>query len=601
MKSNLKKRLHDFFSDRTLRGKLLWIYFILLLIPLGLFTFYAFYRISSVVQKQTFTAAQKTFEDTAATVNNQIERLDGVLDILSMDSTIYRVAAMDQINYSYEQRLRDSKQMNTTFQHLKALSNMDRIQLYVHNDYLYTDQQHIIMTTEELEHSNWFLTLEPKTTSYWFAPGDFYDQADAEKHWFSAMRMIYDPSSIISPLAVIRADISEKNILDSISRTSITPNGFFLLLRDQELLLSSNQDIDAHLQDDLISKLPNLATGTWERITSQNKIYYLQYQTLGNNSWLLATILPYDDIFSLSREMREEMLIVVILLGSIAYSLAYAISQSTLKRVSLLTQAMQAVEVGDVTVRPKPMGKDEIGQLTGNFVRMMDRLDTLMEEKVEYGRQIKNLELKALQAQINPHFLYNSLDLISCTAIMHNVPEISTMVNALAKFYKLSLSRGREVITISEELTHARLYLQIQNLRFDNKVNVIWQVEEELLDCQIIKIVLQPILENAIIHGIFEKETKTGTLEMSAFRYEKGIQIVVKDDGVGMEESTLLANFGPTKEEITETTGGYGVRNINDRLHLAYGNDYGLACETTLGKGTTVTISIPEILPDHRG
>ena len=135
------------------------------------------------------------------------------------------------------------------------------------------------------------------------------------------------------------------------------------------------------------------------------------------------------------------MLVIVIAVALAAYLLAYLTSQSTLKRISQLTGTMQAVEKGNVTVRLEPSGNDEIAQLMDGFNQMMDRVDTLMEERVEYGRQIKNLELKALQAQINPHFLYNSLDLINCTAISRNVPEISRMVNALGRFYRLSLSK----------------------------------------------------------------------------------------------------------------------------------------------------------------
>lgn len=222
----------------------------------------------------------------------------------------------------------------------------------------------------------------------------------------------------------------------------------------------------------------------------------------------MAVLLPYEDVYRLSRTLRLEMLMVVFIVGLLSYGIALAISRTTLSRLSLLAQTMHAVEQGDVTARITPVGKDEIGQLMGSFSRMMERIDGLLEEKVAYGREIKNLELKALQAQINPHFLYNSLDLISCTAIVHNVPEITRLVNALARFYKLSLSKGKEVISLGDELMHARLYIQIQNMRFDDRIHVVWNIDEELLDCQIIKIVLQPIIENAIIHGIFEKREK---------------------------------------------------------------------------------------------
>ena len=316
----------------------------------------------------------------------------------------------------------------------------------------------------------------------------------------------------------------------------------------------------------------------------------------------MAVLLPYGEVYRPSHTLRLEMMLVVCIVGLLSYGIALAISRSTLSRLSRLNQTMQAVEQGDVAIRITPEGKDEIGQLMGSFSRMMERIDSLMDEKVAYGREIKNLELKALQAQINPHFLYNSLDLISCTAIVHNVPEITRMVSALARFYKLSLSRGREVISIEDELQHARLYIQIQNMRFEDRIHVEWDIEEKVKDCQIIKIVLQPLIENAIIHGIFEKPERSGTLSVSAGCREDGIRIIVRDDGVGMDATALHANFDPTPPgDITQTKGGYGIRNINDRLHLAYGAPYGLFCESIPGSHTTVTIFIPVIRPRPAG
>ena len=286
-------------------------------------------------------------------------------------------------------------------------------------------------------------------------------------------------------------------------------------------------------------------------------------------------------------------------LGVAAYLLAYAISQSTLNRVSLFAKTMEAVEQGDVRTRLKPEGDDEIAQLMGGFDRMMDRIDGLMEERVEYARQIKHLELKALQAQINPHFLYNSLDLINCTAISRNVPEISRMVRALGQFYRASLSRGREVIPLADEIRHVQLYVDIQNMRFDDRVRVEWQLDESAGQCQVIKIILQPLIENAMIHGIFEKPSKTGTIRVCTRREGSQLRITIEDDGVGMDEAARLANFSPTPPGGGDTEGGYGVRNICDRLRIVYGEPYGLFCESTPGKGTKVTVLLPAIEPEE--
>lgn len=171
------------------------------------------------------------------------------------------------------------------------------------------------------------------------------------------------------------------------------------------------------------------------------------------------------------------------------------------------------------------------------------------------------------------------------------------MVNALGQFYRLSLSSGREVITLAEELRHAKLYVEIQNLRFENRVSAEWDMDPSADCCQIIKIVLQPIIENAIIHGIFEKPSKTGHLKVGIRRLDGDIRITVEDDGMGMDEETVLANFSihetPERRIISS---GYGIRNIQERLLLAYGAPYGLSCRSCPGKGTVVTVLIPAVL-----
>lgn len=598
MKNKLTQILTALFSGNSLRAKLLWIYFLLILLPLGFFTFYVYNRVSSVIQEQTFTAAQKTFDDATASVENYLSRLREVVDILSMDDIVYRVSSIDQADYSYRQRLEDSTQLSTTFKHLKTLSGVNRIWLYVQNDYLYSNQRQDIRFIVDAAESAWYRDLSTDDRTKWFAPVDFQDQDEDEQGWFSVARTIYNPRSLKEPLAILRADLDKNRIYEAISRTSITENGFFLILCNETVLLSSQDGTVFTDYDEMISCLPKTDTNYWEQIRLDQKKYYVQSTSLSPSGWRMVTVLPYNDIFTLSHELRLEMLFVVLLVGMISYALAYAISQSSLRRISRLAKIMHDVESGNVTARLKAEGTDEIGQLMGSFARMMDRLDILMDEKVEYGRQIKNLELKALQAQINPHFLYNTLDLISCTAILHNVPQISKTVNALARFYKISLSRGRETVSIREELDHARLYIEIQNMRFEDRIHVDWNIDEEILDCRIIKIVLQPIIENAIIHGIFEKPDKTGTIRISTHRDPGGIRITVEDDGVGMDENIIRENFVSTPSGgLTETGGGYGVHNIFDRLILAYGKPYGLFCKSMSGQGTTVTIYIPVIKP----
>lgn len=582
-----------------LGAKLMCIYFLLIVLPLGMFSFYAYLRVRELIQEQTFSAAQNAFDDTCMSLESLLGRLDGVIDILSTDPLIYMMASNDPRDYTYINRLEDSAQLATTFEHLCMLADIDFIRLYVGNDYSYSNTTTNIIQISEVEHSGWYHAVRENNGRLWCAPSDLEDtEGESPQPCFSSVQMIYNPRSVKEPLAILRADIDAKRIEQIICGSSITDNGLLLLFRGEDILLSSHAASSLPCPEALARQVQDLPPHTWETIQAEGMEYYARCKKIGPSGWCIASILPYRDVFRLSREMGAEMLMTVISVAVTAYLIAYLISQSTLKRIKQLTGTMHTVESGDVAVRLEPSGNDEIAQLMDGFNQMMDRLDALMEEREEHGRQIKNLELKALQAQINPHFLYNSLDLVNCTAISRNVPEISRMVNALGQFYRLSLSNGREVISLSEELKHAKLYVEIQNLRFENRIAAEWDTDPSADCCQIIKIVLQPLIENAILHGIFEKPSKSGRLKVQVRRLDDGIRIFVEDDGVGMDAATLLASFSKAAApKGTTAFGGYGIRNIQERLVLAYGAPYGLSCSSRPGKGTVVTLFIPAILP----
>ena len=252
---------------------------------------------------------------------------------------------------------------------------------------------------------------------------------------------------------------------------------------------------------------------------------------------------------------------------------------------------MHEVEKGNLQVELKAKDTDEIGMLYQSFNFMLRNMKALVKEQYENGKAIKSAELKALQAQINPHFLYNTLDLINWEAMDHNAPEIAEISRALARYYKISLNRGEDIITLNEELRHVETYVQIQNYRFDNRISLHIDVPEELRSLKIQKIVLQPLVENSILHGMLMLEQgEKGTVTITGWKQSGDLFLTVKDEGVGMPASQLR-NILTDKPVVDRH--GYGIRNIHKRLQLQYGEKYGLHFDSTPGKGTTVTIRIP--------
>jgi two-component system, sensor histidine kinase YesM len=223
---------------------------------------------------------------------------------------------------------------------------------------------------------------------------------------------------------------------------------------------------------------------------------------------------------------------------------------------------------------------------------MIDEIKILLEQHYNAGLKIKNAEYKLLQAQINPHFLYNTLELVNWMAINRDVFDISELIQKLTRYYRLSLSKGAEVITIKDEVEHALTYLDIQNKRFDNCAKIIVNINERILECKVIKVILQPIVENAFYHGILEKYNEKGTISIRGILHDGIISIFVEDDGVGMSKEKVNSILSFKKND---TESGYGVLNTHNRLKLQYGNQYGLNYTSIEGKKTIVEIRIPEI------
>lgn len=584
--------LSEFIQNTSLRTKLIIIFSVLLLIPLGIFTYFAVFRITNILRDQTLSAAYKTFYETATVINTKTQKATNVVELLTYDELIYKMASTDPQDYPYIRQFEDSRALSSTFEDLEMLSEVNRIRLYVNNDYLYSNENEHIFPISQISSLVKFQSLNQAQTHQWFTPHDFCSDGTEKTATFSCMRMIYNPSSLTTPLAVLRIDLDQSTIVDALHCSSTTQHGMVFLLDGSEVILTYNVPDEFTITPENLDVIQNSPSDNWQTLSIVSDDYYFFRLNLQNTNWQLVTIIPYNDIYSLGNKLRNEMVLVVVCLVGLALFCAVILSNLILRRIWALSSIMQHVEAGDIDIQPMKTSKDEVGQLILHFNRMMDHLKQLMDEKVKYGIEIKNLELKALQAQINPHFLYNTLDTINCLAFETDSPQIRELVNALATFYKISLSKGAEQISIRNEILHAQTYVCIQNYRFADQIHVSWDIAPEILDKKIIKIVLQPIIENAMIHGIFEREDSCGNINIKGWIENNDIYISIEDNGVGMSKQIIDANFRTTNEEIN-TPGGYGIRNINDRIKIAYGSQYGLSCTSIVSHGTTILIHIP--------
>jgi two-component system sensor histidine kinase YesM len=256
---------------------------------------------------------------------------------------------------------------------------------------------------------------------------------------------------------------------------------------------------------------------------------------------------------------------------------------------------MKMVEDCQLDINVDIKGEEEVVKLAQTFNMMLMRIRKLLAQVLQEQEEKRKSELDALQAQINPHFLYNTLDSIVWMAENEKNEDVITMVTSLARFFRISISRGKNVITIEEELEHARNYMIIQKMRYKNKFRFEIEAEKDTLHCKTLKLILQPLIENALYHGI-EYMVDEGYINISVRKLDGKILFQVKDNGLGMPPEKLETLLLAKSKEYS----GVGVKNVHERIKLFYGNEYGLEIESQLEVGTNVKIWIP-IIEDYNG
>ena len=224
-------------------------------------------------------------------------------------------------------------------------------------------------------------------------------------------------------------------------------------------------------------------------------------------------------------------------------------------------------------------------------------MNQLMDKQAQAAEDLRIAEFNSLQAQINPHFLYNTMDMINWLAVQGRTSEISNAVQNLSRFYKLTLSRKKSISTIAQEEEHVSIYVNLQNMRYHNSIQFISDIPDELMEYTIPKLTLQPVVENAILHGILEKDNKEGTIVLTAWMEDQDIVLLISDDGVGIPPDkmpTILSGTGQSSSGGTNIA----IYNTHRRLQLLYGEDYGLSYTSEPGKGTEVLLRIPALKGD---
>lgn len=405
-----------------------------------------------------------------------------------------------------------------------------------------------------------------------------------------AIKNAQDESEVDS---VFFIDLNYSAISGLCDQNSMSDTGYVFIVDENGNIVyhPQQQQLYNELQTENIDLVMNSGADTVQaKSGSEEKLYTMSRSE--KTGWTVVGCMNVDELLRTSKQAQTIYLFMAIILVVIALAISSLIARNITLPIQRLRDSMSKVQEGDFeTADVEVTTENEIGSLTKSFNVMTHRIQELMEENVHEQEEKRKSELKALQSQINPHFLYNTLDSIIWMAEGKKNEEVVLMTASLARLLRQSISNEEEIVSIGQEIEYARSYLTIQKMRYKDKLEFQIEVSPSIRNTPIIKLVLQPIIENAIYHGIKYKETK-GFLIINGFEEGGNVIIQVTDNGVGMDKEKLRHIF--ERHKVDYHSNGVGVYNVQRRLQLYYGTDYGISYESALGFGTTATITIPK-------
>lgn len=384
-------------------------------------------------------------------------------------------------------------------------------------------------------------------------------------------------------------DIRFSQIANYVDEVGIGQHGYcYIMDTEGEIIYHPQQQlIYSGLKPEQTGIVTGLEDGT---VINKNVIYTVR--SLDNCDWRIVGVSYIDELVTGRVQDTVRILTVLLLFVFLtAFFSSFLLSHMVSRPIQGLAKAMKDFETKAEEFSYQPVhGSSEILALSDSFGHMVVQIQELMEKVRNEEITLRKTELKALQAQINPHFLYNTLDAIGWLCEEERNKDAVEMVNALARLFRISISKGHELIPIEKEVEHARSYLMIQNFRYKNQFVYSFDIEEECLSYLCNKITLQPIIENAIYHGI-NRMVDEGRIDIKIFREGEAIVFTVADNGVGMSREQCA---GILKREPGDQT-GIGIKNVNDRIKIYFGEEYGITIDSEEDEGTVVSIRMPKV------
>lgn len=593
--------------DMKMEYKLLLSHLTLSVLAILLLTTLLYTNSAGILERKLLNSAEATSEKIILSLENIIQKYDNMTYSFSMMETVTDIYSHPGPDYDYSSIRKDRTDFeNAMFscipvQIRNSVPDCD-IRVYFQDSFPYFNNASRYFTYSSIEEEDWFKRVystyrKNRSSFFILSSQELSGEKSEDTPYMSIARVMPDKNYYPSPLAILRLDFPESYLNEAINPNNFDNALTFLVSDETNRLVSLSSASTESLYRELTLSRPVPDSDTldsWHRYRLDGTDYFVIRQTLPSYPLTLITMLPSKSLLSEYYLHRNFTFLIGGILLVLCLFLSTVLAKTMSGRIIRLTSRMKQVKKGELIFLPSSIiqGKDEIGELTSTYNYMIHAMEDLIEKEYLLGQETKNAELKILQAQINPHFLYNTLDMIQWFAEEGMLSQIEESVSSLATFYRLSLSNGKEFISLREEMEHVRSYIRLQRLRFPDTFLYEEELDEGLLDYLLPKTTLQPLVENAITHGLQESKRIPGHLLIKIEKEEgKNIRIRILDDGAGMKKPPRTTPNGGTSRE--NSGHGFGIPNVSSRLTLLYGPGYGVVFEQNIPEGTIAIVRIP--------
>ena len=558
---------------------------------------------NSSIYENSVMYTQTIIKQLNQNIDSYISYMDNIASVIAQSGDAYKYlysekgyGATKDENYSeYRQRL--VEQFKTILKGRADIRNIGIVREDKNSPSLFDNGLSVRNTYVDLNTQPWYADAVGKYDRYNLTSSHVQNVIKGERPWVITLsRGIRNYTGTEAEDGVVFLDLNYSAISELCAQSSMGDKGYVFILDQNGNIVyhPQQQQLYNELQTENISLVMNAKS---DIVTvgkgDDEKIYALSHSDI--TGWTIVGCMNMSELLRNSRQTRSIYVLVAVGLIIVALLISSLIARNITLPIQKLRDSMKSVQKGNFDIEDiEVISDNEIGSLTRSFNVMTHRIRELMEQNVKEQEQKRKIELKALQSQINPHFLYNTLDSIIWMAEAGNTDEVVEMTSALANLFRTSISKGDEIIPIQVEIDNISSYLTIQKMRYQDKLTYRIDVDDSIKKYKILKVVLQPLVENAILHGVKSKTTN-GLIEIGAFETEDTIVFTVTDHGEGMTEEQLKNIFSSKKNTVSRGS-GIGVNNVNERIKLYFGEQYGLKFFSRYGEGTTVHIIIPKVV-----